>query len=318
MMSWEFGLLDGKKVAEKKGASMIEYDSETGDMREHKAEVKPKVEAKKEEKNELVAVDKLEVLVRDSGLEQTKAQVLLDKFTGYFQIASDWEKKAKAITVTDAGQKAEMQMARTGRLFLREKRIQIERTRKELKEQSLREGKAIDGIANVLKAVIVPIEEYLGNQEKFVAIKAAEIAEQARIDMEEKAEEDRLAKEKADRKEQERIREENEKLKKEAIAKDWKRQIERKKAETKQKELEKKAEKEKEEIAKNVRKEMADYVSKAKKKEADRVQEAIEVEKEQQDKLEAEKKEREKIQAKLDKQVQCPFCKKFFLPERQR
>ncbi len=94
-------------------------------------------EKEKEMKNDLA------LMIKESGLEQTKAQVLLDKFTGYFQIASDWEKKAKAITVTDAGQKAEMQMARTGRLFLREKRIQIDRTRKELKEQSLREGKAI-------------------------------------------------------------------------------------------------------------------------------------------------------------------------------
>ncbi len=38
----------------------------------------------------------------------------------------------------------------------------------------------------------------------------------------------------------------------------------------------------------------------------------------QQAKLEAERKEREKIQARLDKQVRCPFCKKWFVPERRR
>ena len=306
---------------------MIEYNPETGDMKERRPEVKerPTEEVKKEDtKNELVAVDKLEVLVRDSGLEQTKAQVLLDKFTGYFQIASDWEKKAKVIVVTDAGQKAEMEMARVGRLFLREKRIQIERTRKELKEQSLREGKAIDGIANVLKAVIVPIEEYLGAQEKFVEIKAAAIAEQARIDMEEKAEKDRLAKEEAERKEQERIRLENERLKKEAIAKEKKAEVkqkeleekarlEREEAEIKQRELEEKAYKEKAiaEHKAQVEKDKQDKIL------ADQKAKAKAKEKEQQAKLEAEKKEREKIEAKLDEQIECPFCHKKFIPERK-
>ena len=191
--------------------------------------------------------NKLEVLISESGLEQTKGQVLLDNFANYFQIASEWEKKAKNIVVKDASQQTDMQMARVGRLFLREKRIQLEKTRKELKEQSLREGKAIDGIANILKALIVPIEEYLGKQEKFVEIKAKEIAELARVEMERKAEEDRLAKEEAERKEQERIRLENEKLKKEAIAKEKKMQVEREKAEAKQEKLEEKARLEREE-----------------------------------------------------------------------
>ena len=43
-----------------------------------------------------------------------------------------------------------------------------------------------------------------------------------------------------------------------------------------------------------------------------------EAEAEQRAKLEAERKEREKIQARLDEQVRCPFCKKWFVPERQR
>lgn len=154
-------------------------------------------------------------IVKESGLEVTKAQYILDNFSDYFALASDWEKKAKAIVVTSEDQKAEMKMAREGRLFLREKRIALEKSRKELKEQSLREGKAIDGIANVLKALIIPIEEYLDNQEKFVERKEAERVELARIEAEKKAEEERIAREKAEREEQERMRLENEKLKEE-------------------------------------------------------------------------------------------------------
>ena len=114
--------------------------------------------------------NQLEVIVKESKLETTKAKYILDNFQNYFEIAAEWEKKAKSLIVTNETQTAEMDMARTGRLFLKEKRLAIEKARKELKEQSLREGKAIDGIANVLKGLIVPIEESLEQQEKFVEI----------------------------------------------------------------------------------------------------------------------------------------------------
>ena len=167
---------------------------------------------------DLVPVEdgRLEKLVSESDLDSTKAAVLLENFRDYFQIASEWEVKARAIVVTDAGQKAEMDMARVGRLFLREKRLAVEKTRKSLKEQALREGKAIDGIANVLKAVIVPIEQYLGEQENFVKIQAAAEVERVAAEMVAKAEADRLAAEMAERVEQERVRLENFRLRVEA------------------------------------------------------------------------------------------------------
>jgi len=165
--------------------------------------------------------NKLQVIIQDSGLETTKARVLLENFKDYFDIADEWETKAKAIVVTNENQKPDMAMARIGRLFLREKRIAIEKTRKDLKEQSLREGKAIDGIANILKSLIVPIEEYLEKQERFIEIRDAEISEQKRIEGErlvmEKEEAERVAREKAEAAERERIHKENERLKAEAI-----------------------------------------------------------------------------------------------------
>jgi len=148
--------------------------------------------------------NQLQVIVEESGLEKTKAQYLLDNFTDYFEIASKWEKNAKTIVVTDESQKDQMELARVGRLFLREKRISLEKARKKLKEQSLREGKAIDGIANVLKAVIVPIEEYLSKQEKFVEIQEEKKREALRIEAENKAEEERLEKERIQKLHEER------------------------------------------------------------------------------------------------------------------
>jgi hypothetical protein len=86
----------------------------------------------------------LVVLIEKSGLSQIQKNLMTEKFGEAFKIAKEWEEKACAIEVTDANQTADMKMARVGRLFLREKRIAIEKTRKEMKESSLREGKAID------------------------------------------------------------------------------------------------------------------------------------------------------------------------------
>ena len=128
--------------------------------------------------------NQLQVIVKESGLEATKAEFILKNFQSYFELAAEWEKKAKTIVVTSDFQKSDMEAARSGRLMLREKRIAIEKARKELKEQSLREGKAIDGIANVLKALIVPIEDYLEQQERFVEIQEEKKAEVRRLEVE--------------------------------------------------------------------------------------------------------------------------------------
>lgn len=255
--------------------------------------------------------NELEVIVKESGLDKSKSDILLQNFKDYFEIAGDWEKKAKMLVVTDENQVAEMKMAREGRLFLREKRIAIENSRKNLKEQSLREGKAIDGIANVLKALIIPIEEYLDQQEHFVEIRKAKEEELLRIEADKKAEAERLAQEEAERKEQERIRLENIKLQKEAIAREAKMAEEQKLAEDKLR-----AEQEANE------KIQAEIRAKA---EADRIkaEETARLEKEKADKIiaderakaENERLEKEKVQKLLDEQIECPFCHKKFNKE---
>jgi hypothetical protein len=115
--------------------------------------------------------NKLAVIVQQAQLDKTKSDYILEKFGDYFSIAAHWEAKAKTLLVTDESQTDLMKEARQGRLELKVRRVELEKSRKELKEQSVREGKAIDGIANVLKALIVPIEEYLEKQENFITIK---------------------------------------------------------------------------------------------------------------------------------------------------
>ncbi len=192
-----------------------------------------------ESKNQLV------VIIENSNLDKTKAKYILDNFQDYFNIADEWERKAKAIVVTDETQVTEMKIARTGRLFLREKRLAVEKARKNLKEQSLREGKAIDGIANVLKALIVPIEEYLEKQEKFVEIKEAKRLQLLKEEEDRKAEQERIRIEQQERERQAKIEAENRRLRAEAAERERVLAEERRKAQEKENEIRKKAEEEK-------------------------------------------------------------------------
>lgn len=102
-----------------------------------------------------------------TGLEPDSALALRSAFESMFAQADRWVEQAKLIHVTSIDQKREMKLARESRLALREIRVKAEHARKRLKEDSTRRGKAIDGIANVLKALIEPIEEHLLEQETF-------------------------------------------------------------------------------------------------------------------------------------------------------
>lgn len=114
--------------------------------------------------------DQLQAIVTQAGLEPSKAQVVLAKFHDFFAIVAEWERRAKAITVTSAADVEAIKLAREGRLILKEKRVEVEKTRKTLKEDSLREGQTIDGIAKTLTGLIAPLETELAEKENFVAI----------------------------------------------------------------------------------------------------------------------------------------------------
>lgn len=113
-------------------------------------------------------------VITESGVEQTTAQSLQKAFEPFFAQANDWQEKAKGLVVTDESQTREMKMAREARLALKEIRVNADKTRKALKEDSLRYGKAVQEVYNVIEYLIVPIEKHLEEQEKFVERKEAE------------------------------------------------------------------------------------------------------------------------------------------------
>ena len=236
--------------------------------------------------------NQLAVIIKESQLEHTKAQYILENFQDYFKIASEWEVKASTIQVTNVEQKTEMKMAREARLFLRDKRLDVEKARKRLKEQSLREGKAIDGIANVLKALIEPIEQYLDKQEHFVELQQTEEEARLKVEAEARAEAERIAKEKAEESERERIRLENETLKKEAEAREKAIELERQAVEKQRLAQEEKSRQEREAQEKIMQAER----EKAEAKQRE-LEEKAKAEAEAREKLEEEKRENERQEA---------------------
>lgn len=122
-----------------------------------------------EKKSELVQ------LIETSSLEEQTAVMLREKFLPFYNQATEWKEKALALVVTDINQTDEMKQAREARLLLKDIRVDADKLRKELKEDSLRYGKAVQGIYNFIENLITPIEEHLLKQEKFVEIEEIRI-----------------------------------------------------------------------------------------------------------------------------------------------
>ncbi len=120
-----------------------------------------------QEKNELL------VIVDDSQLETATREQLLTSFGPFLKQVKEWREKAEALVVTDATQVSEMKQAREARLALKAIRVEADKTRKLLKEDSNRYGKAVQGIYNVIEALVVPIEQHLDKQENFAVIAEA-------------------------------------------------------------------------------------------------------------------------------------------------
>lgn len=108
----------------------------------------------------------LEKAVADTGLSVDGAKHILMAFAPHFAQFHELRESAKDIPISAP------KAARALRLKLKEIRVDAERTRVELKADSLRRGKAIDGVNAVLVCDLVPIEEAMEKIEK-----AEEIAE---------------------------------------------------------------------------------------------------------------------------------------------
>lgn len=113
-------------------------------------------------------------IIVKSNLDEEESLALMSKFEEYQAVANEWKEKADSIIIIDESQTDLMKLADSGRKFLKGKRNDIEKTRKQLKESSLRKGQAIDTIAKTLTNLILPIEEDLTLKARFKEIKEEE------------------------------------------------------------------------------------------------------------------------------------------------
>ena len=82
---------------------------------------------------EVIQENQLVVLVEQSGLEKTKGQLLLDKFSGYFNDAAEYERKLDSLATNVTPEKADIQAAGVFRNAMKARRVKVVYTRKALK-----------------------------------------------------------------------------------------------------------------------------------------------------------------------------------------
>ena len=124
----------------------------------------------------------LATIVEQSGLERAKAESIWSNFEPYFNAASECSVKVNGLEITDVAQKKEMKLARDTRLELKKIRVAAEKTKKELKDSVLKEGRFIDATFNLIADATKPIEADLKEKEEFAKRKEAERKERLRVE----------------------------------------------------------------------------------------------------------------------------------------
>jgi len=119
---------------------------------------------------ETVKTTELELYFEQHSVAEETKKSLLENFQELFAQTQEWKEKASALVVTSPDQKEDIKNAGIARKALKNIRVEVEKKRKELKEESLRRGQTIDAIAKILTNEIIPSEEHLEKQEKFVEL----------------------------------------------------------------------------------------------------------------------------------------------------
>jgi hypothetical protein len=121
--------------------------------------------------NEIVTIEQIAL---EQNLAKDDIARLVEAFGGPFDEAGAVLATYHDHEVTDCDDVETMAKARDARLVLRKVRTTVEKKRKDLKDASLRQGRAIDSVAKWVKSNIEPAETWLLEQEKFAEIQEAE------------------------------------------------------------------------------------------------------------------------------------------------
>src|SRR3972149_8395159 len=89
----------------------------------------------------------------------------LKKFDVADAVIAQWNKDYMTLTVSGLDDKDGYKAVKEARITVKGKRVEVEKKRKELKEDSLRFGKAVDAEAKRITGLLEPIELQLSKQE---------------------------------------------------------------------------------------------------------------------------------------------------------
>lgn len=109
----------------------------------------------------------IEKVLESSGLTEVGRSDLVKTFGPSFIAVRAMIEASAAIIVTDATQLTEMKAARTARLKLKAARVEVEKLRKETKEESLRVGQSVDKVAKMIASQCEIEEKRLEEAETF-------------------------------------------------------------------------------------------------------------------------------------------------------
>lgn len=104
------------------------------------------------------------------GVGKDTETLLTKELAPFAEPIAKWRGIAESIVITDESQLPEMKKARELRLEIRGKRTAVEKIRKELKDESLRYGRAVDGVAKTIMEAMSSIESDLTEKERFAEI----------------------------------------------------------------------------------------------------------------------------------------------------
>jgi len=138
-----------------------------------------------EEAAEVVVVSSNEISkqIEEAGLvpASDSAVKITNSFTQFFQDINQYKERVQALVVTDETQVDKMKEAREARLKLVKIRTGADGVRKDLKAESNRYNKAVQGVYNILEYVVKPMEEHLLKQEQYIVLKRQQEQEALRI-----------------------------------------------------------------------------------------------------------------------------------------
>lgn len=122
------------------------------------------------------SAEELKTTIYKEGLDVKIVEHINTQFVPFIEDLDEWKEKSKAVVVTDVSQTDLMAEAKKVRNIIVKKRTAADRVRQELKQDSLKYGRAVQNAYNFIEAEFKAIEAHLKEQEEY-----AERIEQERI-----------------------------------------------------------------------------------------------------------------------------------------